>query len=117
MLDRAMSRVRHGAAAAAIGVLSLFALGVPSALAAFQGQNGRIVYVHIPHHSHNRGIYSARPSGMHGQRLSDGPFDGNPNVAPHGKRIVFDRAPQGDSRSGRVGPRFDVCGRRCGESA
>lgn len=95
-LDRAMSRGGARRGAVALGVLSLFALGVPSALAAFPGQNGRIVYAHIPHHSRDRGIYSARPSGKHRKQLTDGPFDGNPNVAPNGNRIVFDRAPHGD---------------------
>lgn len=95
--NKAMNRRRvRGGAAVAAGLLACV-LVTPSALAAFPGENGRIVYAHAKAVRANAALFSVRPSGKGRRRLTSAKAPNTePNVSPDGRRIVFVRIQRGD---------------------
>lgn len=71
-------------------LLALAAVAVsPSAMAAFPGKNGRIVFSKSGRNSSP--LYSVNPDGSGLRRITHGHYDSDPTVAPDGGRVAFDR--------------------------
>jgi Tol biopolymer transport system component len=89
------------------------AAGVSPALAAFPGENGRILFESFRAGGNERDIWTISPKGGNPTNLTAGSpaFDGNASWRPDGRKIVFtsDRATPGNpTPPGSTGPDFEV---------